>query len=77
MQLMSVNICMKKKIQSVIVEGGRFTLRKFLDEDIWDEARVFKTDAKIIDGIHAPKLKTKYYKKTKIGTDTLYFFNNY
>ncbi len=76
----AIDVCKylyEKKIQSVIVEGGRFTLRKFLDEDIWDEARVFKTDAKIIDGIHAPKLKTKYYKKTKIGTDTLYFFNNY
>ncbi len=66
-----------EKIQSVIVEGGRFTLIKFLEEDVWDEARVFKTDAKIIDGIRAPKLKSKYYKKTKIGKDSLYLFNNY
>ena len=67
----------QKKIQSVIIEGGRFTLNKFLEENVWDEVRVFKADTKIVDGIHAPKLKSKYCKKTKVGDDTLYFFKNY
>ena len=66
-----------KKIQSVIIEGGRFTLNKFLEADVWDEARVFKGNTKINDGILAPKLKSKYYKKTKVGKDKIYFFNNY
>ena len=78
--LKALDICKylhDKKIQSVIIEGGRFTLNKFIEENIWDEVRVFKADAKIIDGIHAPKPKSKYYKKTKVGKDTLYFFKNY
>ena len=78
--LKALDICQylhHKKIQSVIIEGGRFTLNKFLEEDVWDEVRVFKADTKIVDGIHAPKLKLKYCKKTKVGDDTLYFFKNY
>ena len=78
--LKALDICKylhHKKIQSVIIEGGRFTLNKFLEEDVWDEVRVFKADTKIVDGIRAPKLKSKYCKKTKVGDDTLYFFKNY
>ena len=78
--LKALDICeylRDKKIQSVIIEGGRFTLNKFLEEDVWDEVRVFKADTKIVDGIQAPKLKSKYCKKTKVGDDTLYFFKNY
>ena len=52
-------------------------MNKFLEEDVWDEVRVFKADTKIVDGIRAPKLKSKYCKKTKVGDDTLYFFKNY
>ena len=66
-----------EKIQSAIIEGGRFTLNKFLEDDVWDEARVFKGNTKISDGISAPKLKSKYYKKTKVEKDTLYFFKNF
>ena len=50
-------------IQSVIIEGGRQTLQTFIDENIWDEARVFKgsssfkigTKAPIISGINTKK----------------------
>ena len=68
-----------KKIQSVIIEGGLFTLNKFINSDIWDEARVFKSDKRIYDGTNSPKLKLKlnYYKKTQIENDTLYHFKNY
>ena len=65
-----------KKVQSVIIEGGLFTLNKFIDSDIWDEARVFKSDKKIYDGTNSPKLKLNYYKKTQIEKDTLYHFKN-
>ena len=66
-----------KKIQSVIIEGGLFTLNKFINSDIWDEARVFKSDKRIYDGTNSPKLKLNYYKKTQIENDTLYHFKNY
>ena len=38
-----------KKIQSIIIEGGLFTLNKFIVSNIWDEARVFKSNTKIYD----------------------------
>ena len=32
--------CREKKLQSLIVEGGRETLQSFIDQDLWDEIRV-------------------------------------
>ena len=44
-------------IYSVIVEGGKFTLEKFIEAGLWDEARVFTgTKIKFEDGIKAPEL---------------------
>ena len=31
----------KRRIQSVIIEGGANTIQQFIEEDLWDEARVF------------------------------------
>ena len=46
-----------KKIQSVIIEGGSKTLQAFIDAKIWDEARVFTTKKKLINGVRKPKIK--------------------
>ena len=32
--------CREKKLQSLIVEGGRETLLSFIDQNLWDEIRV-------------------------------------
>ena len=37
-----LNVLYEMKIQSVIVEGGTKTIKKFLDNDLWDSIRVFK-----------------------------------
>ena len=66
-----------KKIQSIIIEGGLFTLNKFIESNIWDEARVFKSNTKIYDGTSSPKLNLNYHEKTQIDKDTLYHFKNY
>lgn len=44
----------KRKIQSLIVEGGSFLLNKFLESELWDEARVFTSQNKFGEGIEAP-----------------------
>ncbi len=44
----------KRKVQSLIVEGGCFLLNKFLDSELWDEARVFTSQIKFGEGIPAP-----------------------
>jgi len=34
-------VLFKHKVQSLIVEGGAKTIQTFIDENLWDEARVF------------------------------------
>ena len=40
-------ILYQKEITSLIVEGGAKTLNTFINENIWDEARIFKSAVKI------------------------------
>ena len=45
----------KSGVQSVIVEGGAQILEAFLQRNLWDEIRLFKTDVCFGEGIEAPK----------------------
>lgn len=46
----------KEQIQSVIIEGGRFTLQQFINADLWDEAIVIKNEnLKLENGTKAPE----------------------
>lgn len=61
-------------IQSVLVEGGAYTLEQFIKNELWDEIRQFKsTTAKILNPILAPILDTckAFVSKKKIGGDVL------
>ena len=70
-------ILYKKNIISAIVEGGEKTLRTFLNENIWDEVRKFKSSVKFINGTKAPVVKTKPIVKSTInGDELLIFYNN-
>jgi diaminohydroxyphosphoribosylaminopyrimidine deaminase/5-amino-6-(5-phosphoribosylamino)uracil reductase len=45
-------------IQSIMIEGGAKTLQSFIDEGLWDEARVITNEELIIEnGITAPEMK--------------------
>jgi diaminohydroxyphosphoribosylaminopyrimidine deaminase / 5-amino-6-(5-phosphoribosylamino)uracil reductase len=46
----------KAKIQSVIVEGGTKLLQSFIDENIFDEIRIFRSKKQLHKGILAPFL---------------------
>jgi diaminohydroxyphosphoribosylaminopyrimidine deaminase/5-amino-6-(5-phosphoribosylamino)uracil reductase len=53
-----VNALYQLKIQSVIVEGGAKLLQSFIDEGMWDEARVIRNmQLAIGNGLPAPKLR--------------------
>ncbi len=74
------NICkilFKHKIQSVIIEGGKQTLQTFIDENLWDEARVFKSKKLLVEGIKSPQIKFKNSKSQYILDDELVTFFNY
>ncbi len=54
------------EIQSVIIEGGTKTLQSFIDENLWDEARVFTGDQFFKKGIKSPVIIGKRVFITEI-----------
>lgn len=73
-----INLLHLRKINSLIVEGGAKLLQSFIDQDIWDEARVITNN--VIDipgGISAPVLrKTTLIQTEKILSDDIRIFRN-
>ncbi|KPQ15545.1 MAG: bifunctional diaminohydroxyphosphoribosylaminopyrimidine deaminase / 5-amino-6-(5-phosphoribosylamino)uracil reductase RibD [Algoriphagus marincola HL-49] len=66
----------KRKIQSVIVEGGAFVLKNFLDAELWDEARVFTGSSRFREGIEAPKMHQSPDRQISIQDNLLsYYFH--
>ncbi|MDH7914052.1 bifunctional diaminohydroxyphosphoribosylaminopyrimidine deaminase/5-amino-6-(5-phosphoribosylamino)uracil reductase RibD [Winogradskyella sp. SYSU M77433] len=63
-------------INSVIIEGGSKTLQTFIEEDIWDEARVFIGNSEFKSGIKAPDFEGNLISETKIKKDTLRIYTN-
>jgi diaminohydroxyphosphoribosylaminopyrimidine deaminase/5-amino-6-(5-phosphoribosylamino)uracil reductase len=66
----------KKNIQSVIIEGGSKTLQTFLDEDLWDEARVFTGKMAFGNGVKAPEFYGNLILEEQIAGDILKIYNN-
>ncbi|MGC9342362.1 MAG: bifunctional diaminohydroxyphosphoribosylaminopyrimidine deaminase/5-amino-6-(5-phosphoribosylamino)uracil reductase RibD [Bacteroidales bacterium] len=54
-----LNKLYKEGISSVIVEGGADFTNSFINNDLWDEARVFTGKEKFIEGVKAPKIEKK------------------
>ncbi|MFD1631909.1 bifunctional diaminohydroxyphosphoribosylaminopyrimidine deaminase/5-amino-6-(5-phosphoribosylamino)uracil reductase RibD [Pseudopedobacter beijingensis] len=63
-------------IQSVIIEGGAKTLAMFIDNNLWDEARVFTSSNEWENGIPAPKIDGKTISTQNLGNDTLHILKN-
>ncbi|MFZ1453804.1 MAG: bifunctional diaminohydroxyphosphoribosylaminopyrimidine deaminase/5-amino-6-(5-phosphoribosylamino)uracil reductase RibD [Ferruginibacter sp.] len=68
----------KLQLQSVLVEGGAKLLQTFIDENLWDEARVISNEQLTIgNGLNAPVLKSNtLYEEQKLQNDTISFFRN-
>lgn len=64
----------KHQIQSVIIEGGSQILQSFINANLWDEARIFKSEINLIDGIKAPKIKGTLTSTQKILKNELSIF---
>lgn len=65
------NIGYQKRLQSVIIEGGKQTLEQFIQAGLWDEARIFKGDRLFEKGIQAPYIEGKLAYQTDIESDKL------
>jgi len=66
------------KIQSVLVEGGARLLQSFIDEGMWDEARIINNEELIItNGLNAPSLdKAELFFTEKIFSDSVHYYKN-
>ena len=71
------NFLFNEGIQSLIIEGGRQTLQTFIDASIWDEARVFKSEISLKEGIKAPIILGKETIKQQFLKDEFLTFFNY
>jgi len=60
-----------KEIQSIIVEGGPYTLKQFIDRNLWDEARIFTTEHVLKDGKKSPELNGKIINEEVVEGDKL------
>jgi diaminohydroxyphosphoribosylaminopyrimidine deaminase/5-amino-6-(5-phosphoribosylamino)uracil reductase len=65
------------RVQSLIVEGGSRLLQSFIDQDLWDEARIFRSNAaQFGKGIQSPQLTGKLTDTIAVDTDILYTYRN-
>ena len=65
-----------RNIQSVIIEGGKQLLQSFIDNNTWDEARVFIGEKQFTKGLAAPKINKAPRFKEQISTDLLSIYYN-
>ncbi|MBU2940634.1 bifunctional diaminohydroxyphosphoribosylaminopyrimidine deaminase/5-amino-6-(5-phosphoribosylamino)uracil reductase RibD [Lacinutrix sp. C3R15] len=66
----------KHDINSIIIEGGAQTLQLFIDENLWDEARIFTGNILFKQGVKAPSFSGKMVSTKTIIADTLKIFIN-
>ncbi|HEY4323320.1 MAG TPA: bifunctional diaminohydroxyphosphoribosylaminopyrimidine deaminase/5-amino-6-(5-phosphoribosylamino)uracil reductase RibD [Mucilaginibacter sp.] len=63
-------------IQSVIIEGGAYTLNTFIEAGLWDEARIFTGETQLKKGTKAPFITGQNAGEFSSGTDELLMLLN-
>ena len=62
------------KIQSVIIEGGKKTLQKFLNAHLWDEIFVLTGNVEWETGTEAPKMSCIFDNEINIENETIWHY---
>jgi diaminohydroxyphosphoribosylaminopyrimidine deaminase/5-amino-6-(5-phosphoribosylamino)uracil reductase len=65
----------RRKIHSVLVEGGATVINGFLDSGLWDEIRRCQGKLTIGQGVPAPAPRGTYRGSEQIGDDLWTFYN--
>jgi diaminohydroxyphosphoribosylaminopyrimidine deaminase/5-amino-6-(5-phosphoribosylamino)uracil reductase len=73
-----MNALYRMNIQSVLIEGGSYLLQSFIDEEMWDEARVITNEKLSIGtGLPAPILKNEILQSSEqIFSDVIRTYKN-
>lgn len=67
----------KQQIQSVIIEGGCYTLQQFIDQNLWDEAIVIKNETLFLrNGTKAPEFENELVEVKKFRDNSIQFYKN-
>jgi diaminohydroxyphosphoribosylaminopyrimidine deaminase/5-amino-6-(5-phosphoribosylamino)uracil reductase len=66
----------ERHIQSVLVEGGRKLIDRFVDGDLWDEARIFTAPHTLREGTAAPQVTGRVISHEPVGDDWLTVLRN-
>jgi len=69
-----LNYLYQKNIISLIVEGGIKTLQYFIDERLWDEAIIIKSDVYWEKGIKAPNFTGKLQHQILLNRDLIEYY---
>ncbi|MFB9076985.1 bifunctional diaminohydroxyphosphoribosylaminopyrimidine deaminase/5-amino-6-(5-phosphoribosylamino)uracil reductase RibD [Flavobacterium procerum] len=72
-----LDVLYQNQIQSIIIEGGRLALQSFIDDNLWDEARIFIGKTSFEKGTKAPIISKKNSLKTTILSDELIQIRNH
>lgn len=67
----------EKKITSVIIEGGARTLKGFISQGLWDEARIFESSQTFGSGIDAPGISGNLIEQKDVEGDKLSILSNH
>jgi diaminohydroxyphosphoribosylaminopyrimidine deaminase/5-amino-6-(5-phosphoribosylamino)uracil reductase len=66
----------RKGIGSLLIEGGAKVLSQFIDEGLWDEARVFYGKMNLERGVEAPKINGIQKNEISFNTSLLKVYYN-
>ncbi|NAW49947.1 bifunctional diaminohydroxyphosphoribosylaminopyrimidine deaminase/5-amino-6-(5-phosphoribosylamino)uracil reductase RibD [Elizabethkingia argentiflava] len=72
-----LDILYRKQIQSVIVEGGAYTLHQFIKQQLWDEAWVFTAENLHLNhGTKSPRLTHREFSIEQLRDNQLKIYKN-
>lgn len=63
-------------IHSVLIEGGAYTLMKFIDKGLWNDAYVFSSNSNLTNGLSAPKIDGLITEERDLDIDSLKIYTN-
>nr|WP_235292292.1 bifunctional diaminohydroxyphosphoribosylaminopyrimidine deaminase/5-amino-6-(5-phosphoribosylamino)uracil reductase RibD [Portibacter lacus] len=66
----------EKQIGRLIVEGGAYTIGKFLDNKLWDQAMIINTERVLGSGIKSPNIIGKLEGELNLESDKILTISN-
>jgi diaminohydroxyphosphoribosylaminopyrimidine deaminase/5-amino-6-(5-phosphoribosylamino)uracil reductase len=63
-------------VQSLLVEGGKYSLQRFLDLNLWDEARVLIGNKCFGSGLSAPTIPFAPVRIENVDKDSILWYKN-